>query len=185
MDFQEIKISLWNHTVCPISSSPQFYCTYSFCFYFTESPVESLLVPDNSRHSSDGVQLFDRVHSTGMTNGFDSQSAADLGDSEVQEILGNGTATVQVLVEMNGRDDSNTEAGWASCFSVWSHPPSWDLALPLQFQNQHSIPPAEYHWILFTLLWEFIVTSRPSFVIDYCLCFPVNWQRFWMFFFLT
>ena len=78
------------------------------------------------------MQLFDRVHSTGMTNGFDSQSAADLGDSEVQEILGNSTATVQVLVEMNGRDDSKTEAGWASClcvngviiifFNLWSSP---------------------------------------------------------------
>ncbi|XP_078357629.1 uncharacterized protein LOC144642530 isoform X2 [Oculina patagonica] len=78
-----------------------------------ESPVENLLVPDNSRHGSDGVQLFDRVHSTGITNGFDSQSAADFGDSEVQEILGNGTtATVQVLVEMNGQDDDTTEADY-------------------------------------------------------------------------
>ena len=74
--------------------------------------MENLLVPDNSRHGSDGMQLFDRVHSTGITNGFGSQSAADLGDSEVQEILGNDTATVQVLVEMNGQDDGTTEAGW-------------------------------------------------------------------------
>ncbi|KAJ7378880.1 hypothetical protein OS493_020486 [Desmophyllum pertusum] len=34
-----------------------------------------------------------------------------LGDSEVQQILGsNGTATVQVLVEMNGQEESSTEA---------------------------------------------------------------------------
>ena len=109
------------------------------CFYFTESPVESLLVPDNSRHSSDGVQLFDRVHNTEITNGFDSQSAADLGDSEVQEILGNGTAIVQVLVEMNGQDGSNTEAGLASYILIFGHVRRHEtLPLgPLQFQNQH------------------------------------------------
>ena len=92
------------------------HCTFaaviSFLhFYFTESPIENLLVPDNSRQGSDGGQLFDRVHSTGVINGFDSHSNADLGDSEVQEILSNGTATVQVLVEMNGQGDGTTEAG--------------------------------------------------------------------------
>jgi len=85
------------------------------CIDFAESPVENLAVPDNNRHSSDGVQLFDHIRGARITNGYHSQPAADLVDSEVQEILGNDTATVQVLVEMNGQDDGTTEAGWMSC----------------------------------------------------------------------
>lgn len=80
-------------------------------FFFAESPVDNLLVPDNSRHGSDGVQLFNRVHD-GVTNGFDSQPQTDRSDSEVQEILGSSTTTVQVLVEMNGDEEDRTEAGW-------------------------------------------------------------------------
>jgi len=81
------------------------------CIDFAESPVENLAVPDNSRHGSDGVQLFDRNRGTRITNGYHPQPAADLCDSELQEILSNDTATVQVLVEMNGQDDGSTEAG--------------------------------------------------------------------------
>lgn len=84
------------------------------CIHFADSPVENLAVPDNSRHGSDGVQLFDCIRGTRITNGYHPQPAADLGDSEVQEILGNDTATVQVLVEMNGQDDGSAEAGWMS-----------------------------------------------------------------------
>ena len=80
---------------------------------FTESLVENLAVPDDRRHGSDGVQLFDRTRGTRITNGYHPQPVTDLGDSEVQEILGNDTATVQVLVEMNGQDYESTEAGWA------------------------------------------------------------------------
>ena len=49
-----------------------------------------------------------------VANGFaQSQSQTDLSDSEVQEILGDSasTTTVQVLVEMNGDEDSSTDAG--------------------------------------------------------------------------
>lgn len=84
------------------------------CIDFAESPVENLAVPNNSQHGSDGVQLFDRIRGTRITNGYHPQLAADLGDSEVQEILGNDTATVQVLVEMNGQDDGSAETGWTS-----------------------------------------------------------------------
>ena len=82
-------------------------------FRIAESPVENLCVPGNSRHGSDGMQLFDQAHD-GVANGFASQPQTDLSDSEVQEIFGNsasGTATVQVLVEMNGEDDISTDAG--------------------------------------------------------------------------
>ena len=83
---------------------------------FAESPVENLAVPDSSRHGSDGVQLFDHIRGTRITNGYHPQPVTDLGDSEVQEILGiNDTATVQVLVEMNGQDDGSTDAGWMCC----------------------------------------------------------------------
>lgn len=134
------------------------------CVSILESPVGNLLVPDNSRHGSDGVQLFDRVHSTGITNGFDSQSAADLGDSEVQEILGNDTtAAVQVLVEMNGQDDDTTEAGWMPCLCT--------LCLLNVFCIKISILLAEFHPILL------ILVVRISCYIKTILChFHHTWQ---------
>lgn len=112
--------SALNHAVCSLLLVLLHWLVYKklslLCaFYFAESPVENLVVPDNSRHGSDGVQLFDRVRGTRITNGYHSQPVADLGDSEVQEILGNDTATVQVLVEMNGQEDGSTEAGWMPC----------------------------------------------------------------------
>ena len=55
-----------------------------------------------------------------VANGFaQSQSQTDLSDSEVQEIFGDstvGTTTVQVLVEMNGDENSSTDAGQTSVF---------------------------------------------------------------------
>ncbi|XP_022796987.1 caskin-1-like isoform X2 [Stylophora pistillata] len=74
-----------------------------------ESPVEILPVPGNSRHGSDGVQLFNQIHN-GVTNGFNSQLQTDCSDSEVQEILGDSTTAVQVFVEMNGDEEDCTEA---------------------------------------------------------------------------
>ena len=106
------------------------------CIHFSESPIENLAVPDNSRHGCDGVQLFDCIRGTRITNGYHPQPAADLGDSEVQEILGNDTAAVQVLVEMNGRDDGSTEAGWMTCFNRFSLNP-WSQNLsknPFQYK---------------------------------------------------
>lgn len=100
--------------VCMYSNGAQTLMVFFWytCIYFIELPADNLVVPDNSRHGSDGVQLFDRVQG-GITNGFDSPRQTVLGDSEVQQILGsNGTATVQVLVEMNGQEESSTEAGW-------------------------------------------------------------------------
>lgn len=85
-----------------------------------ESPSESLRVPDNSRHGSDGMHPFDQNHG-GITNGFDSQqhqaAAADLSDCEVQEIFGNSAApaAVQVQVEMNADDDPNSCVDHADC----------------------------------------------------------------------
>lgn len=72
------------------------------------SPAESLPLPENSRRGSDGVQLFNQIHD-GVTNGFDSQLQTDPSDSEVQEILGNSTTTVQVLVEMNREEEDGIE----------------------------------------------------------------------------
>ena len=93
------------------------------CIFFLESPAENLCVPDNSRHGSDGlVHPFDHVHN-GVTNGFGLQPQADSSDTEVQEIFGNsaGTAAVQVLVEMNGEEDSsNTDAG---ILAIYPYPP--------------------------------------------------------------
>ena len=120
------------------------------CIDFTESPVENLAVPDDSRHGSDGVQLFDRIGGTRITNGYHPQSVTDLGDSEVQEILGNDTATVQVLVEMNGQDDGSTEAGWMpyvnQCFLnlAWSQNLSYN---PCQCQNQNIDSPCKHGFL--------------------------------------
>lgn len=64
------------------------------------------------------MQLFDRIRGTRITNGYHPQPLTDPSDSEVREILGNDTATVQVLVEMNGQDDWSTDAGWTPCVKI-------------------------------------------------------------------
>lgn len=100
-----IYIYFYGICICHIS------IIVAFCF--VESPSESLRVPDNSRHGSDGMHPLDQNHG-GITNGFDSQqhqaAAADLSDCEVQEIFGNSAApaAVQVQVEMNADDDPNS-----------------------------------------------------------------------------
>ena len=78
--------------------------------------VEKLHVPD--------IWLGSKLDEVRVTNGVASESQTELSDFEVQDILGSsgGTASVEVLVEMNVEEESPSYSGRICACVIHPHP---------------------------------------------------------------